>query len=91
MIAQVCAMYGYPIHYVTSEIAIWDFYALHLYGSEMREIDAAAYAFENRLEMFGYPKPEKNKLNRKSNTMKDALTPDSVAVKEYTTNDLKFV
>ena len=91
MIAQVCAMYGYPIHYVTSEIAIWDFYALHLYGTEMREIDAAAYAFENCLELFGYPKQEKNKLKGKSNAMKDALTSDSIGVKEYTTNDLKFV
>ena len=91
MIAQVCAMYGYPLHYVTSELAIWDFYTLHLYGTEMREIEAAAYAFENRIELFGYPKEDTNKSKKRSQSIKDALTSDSVGVRTYDAKDLKFV
>lgn len=91
MIAQVCAIYGYSLHYVTAVIPIWDFYSLHLYGTEMREIEAAAYAFENRIELFGYPKQDKTKVKKKSNMMKDALTSDSVSGKKYSKTDLKFV
>jgi len=91
MIAQVCAMYGYPLQYVTSEIQIWDFYTLHMYGSEMKQIDAASYALENRIEMFGYPKQQKSTDKKKSQTIKDALTADSVTMRKCKKEDLKFV